>query len=43
VVLFDTSEPSKYKSDSQEPIPSSPTFSTGKKKNASLKEENFFI
>ncbi|CAF1134934.1 unnamed protein product [Adineta steineri] len=28
IVLFDTSEPTKYKTDSQEPIPSSPTFST---------------
>ncbi|CAF3691933.1 unnamed protein product [Rotaria sordida] len=28
VVLFDTSEPNKYKPDSQKPIPSSPTFST---------------
>ncbi|CAF3784030.1 unnamed protein product [Rotaria magnacalcarata] len=28
VVLFDTSEPNKYRTDSQKPIPSSPTFST---------------
>ncbi|CAF1058490.1 unnamed protein product [Adineta ricciae] len=28
VVLFDTSEPSRYNSNSKEPIPSSPTFST---------------
>ncbi|CAF4506430.1 unnamed protein product, partial [Rotaria sp. Silwood2] len=28
VVLFDTSEPNKYKPGSQSPIPSSPTFST---------------
>ncbi len=30
MVLFDTSEPLKYNSDSQESMPSSPTFSTGK-------------
>ncbi|UJR38115.1 hypothetical protein I4U23_030795 [Adineta vaga] len=30
VVLFDISEPNRYKSDSHEPMPSSPTFSTGK-------------
>ncbi|CAF2980353.1 unnamed protein product [Rotaria socialis] len=28
VVLFDTSEPNKYRTDSQKPMPSSPTFST---------------
>ena len=37
-MLFDTSEPNKYKSDSQELISSSPTFSTGKE--LFLKKEN---
>ena len=31
MVLFDTSEPLKYNPDSQESMPNSPTFSTGKK------------
>ena len=43
VVVFDTSEPNRYKPNSSEPLPCAPTFSTGKTKRSLRDVKNFLL